>query len=100
MKYYLLNGTFNENRPQGPDFKAALEAHHAYWAKYVQEGIVLISGPKMAGSGLLVIKCEDQAQAEVLANEDPFVTGGVQTYDIKEFRNFAGNDCVKEWFQD
>ena len=30
MKYYILNGTFRPDRPEGPAFKEALDAHHAY----------------------------------------------------------------------
>ena len=100
MKYYLLNGKSNPEIKPGPDFKAALDAHHEYWDPFVKEGIVLIGGPKMAGSGLLIIKCEDIAEVEKLCADDPFVTRGVQTYDISEFRLFTGNDCVKEWFNE
>lgn len=100
MKFYLLNGTFCENKPQGPAFFEALNAHHAYWAEYEQKGMVLIAGPKMAGSGLLVIKCADQAEVEAMCAADPFVTAGVQTYDIQEFRLFSGCECVKDWFRD
>lgn len=100
MKYYLLNGTFCATRPMGGDFKAALDAHHAYWQKYVENGSVLIAGPKMKGSGLLIVKCEDEAAAAALGAGDPFVLAGVQTYEISEFRLFNGNACVKEWFAD
>lgn len=98
MKYFLLNGTPCENSPKGPAFKDALDAHHAYWDEYVKQGIVLFGGPKVAGSGLLVIKCEDEAEAQALSAKDPFVTNGVQSYSINEFKFFTGNDCVKEWF--
>lgn len=98
MRYFLLDGTFKEDRPQGADFKAALDAHHVYWKEFIDNGSVLLSGPKMLGSGLVIIKCEDIADAEAICAADPFVTEGVQTYDIKEFKNFNGNACVKEWF--
>ena len=29
MKYYILTGNFKPDRPEGPAFKAALDAHHA-----------------------------------------------------------------------
>ena len=35
MKYFILNGTFKEGRPEGPAFKAALDAHVAYTAEYI-----------------------------------------------------------------
>ena len=28
MKYYFLEGTFKEGRPEGLEFKKALDAHH------------------------------------------------------------------------
>ena len=41
MKYFILNGTFKEGRPEGPAFKAALDAHHAYTAEYIKMVIFL-----------------------------------------------------------
>lgn len=99
MKYYLFDGTFNENRPQGPDFKAALDAHHQYTGELLAKGQILVGGPKMAGSGFFIVKCEDDAAAEKIAAEDPFVIRGVQTYKISEFKMVLGDESVKEWFK-
>lgn len=98
MQYFLLNGTFCETRPQGGDFKAALDAHHAYWEPYVKKGDILIGGPKTKGSGLFIMRGEDEETVTKLANEDPFVKAGVQTYEISEFKFFMGDECVKDWF--
>lgn len=99
MKYYLFDGTFNENRPQGPAFKEALDAHHKYTGALLAKGQILVGGPKMAGSGFIIVKAEDDAAAEKIAAEDPFVTSGVQTYKISEFKMVLCDDAVKEWFK-
>lgn len=98
MHYYILEGTFKENHPVGPAFKAALDAHHAYLAPYFQSGQVLVSGPKAAGGGgVMVIKFENEADVETFIANDPFVTNGVQEYRVTAFNVFKLQDYAKDW---
>ena len=100
MKYYLIDGAFCENRPQGPAFKEALEAHHAYWAPFIQKGDVMISGPKTSGAGLILLKAEnDEAVQQMIAN-DPFVLKGVATFVASEFKPFFKIPALDAWFSE
>ena len=36
MKYYFLEGTFKEGRPEGLDFKKALDTHHTYLKPFLK----------------------------------------------------------------
>ena len=97
MKYFILNSTFKEGRPEGPAFKAALDAHHAYTAKYLQNGDILTCGPKPNGGGVIIVRAESTEAVEELIANDPFVTAGVQEYSIQEFNVFAIQEYAKEW---
>ena len=97
MKYFILNGTFKEGRPEGPAFKAALDAHHAYTAKFLQNGDILTCGPTPGGGGVMIIRAESVEAIEELIANDPFVTAGVQEYSIQEFNVFAIQEYAKAW---
>ena len=98
MKYYILNGTFRPDRPEGPAFKEALDAHHAYLNPMVASGKILVSGPKPGGGGIMLLKAEDMAEVQALIDNDPFVIRGVQTYAVTEFMAFNVQPEVKDWF--
>ena len=98
MHYYFFESTFNEDRPTGAEFKAALEAHHAYLKPYFERGQVLFSGPKTAGGGgVMAIKFAEESDVETFIRNDPFVTSGVQTYRVVEFNVFDAQDYAKVW---
>ena len=98
MRYFLLNGTFKADRPQGPEFKAALDAHHEYNAGLMKSGKMMLGGPKPTGSGIMIIKCEDEVEAQQICDNDPFVKLGVQTYDVIEFKKFSCIEALNDWF--
>ena len=98
MHYYILEGTFRENHPTGPSFKAALDAHHAYLKPYFESGQVLFSGPKTAGGGgVMAIKFENTEDVEAFIANDPFVTKGVQDYRVTEFSVFGTQPYAEPW---
>ena len=99
MKFYFINGTF-KNVPQGPAFGEALQAHHAYWAPFMQAGKVLFAGPKPTGAGVLVVKCENEEEVKALIAGDPFVTGGIADFEPIEFKTFFKNPAVEGWFSE
>lgn len=99
MKYYILNGTFRPDRPQGPAFKAALDAHHAYNQQFLDRGDILTCGPKPGGGGVCILRAEDMAAVEKYIAEDPFIQAGVQTYEVTEFNIFAIQDYARDWKQ-
>lgn len=98
MKYFILNGTFRPDRPEGPAFKEALGAHHAYLDPMVASGKILVSGPKPGGGGIMVMKAENVEEIQAIIANDPFVVRGVQTYEVTEFMAFNVQPEVKDWF--
>ena len=97
MNFYFVNGVF-KNVPKGPAFAEALQAHHAYWAPFMQEGKVLFSGPKPAGAGVLVVKCENEEEVKAMIANDPFVLNGVAEFEPIEFKVFYKNPAAESWF--
>ena len=98
MKYYLFESTFKENHPTGPAFKAALDAHHEFLQPFCDNGQLLISGPKTAGGGgVMLLKFESEEERKEFCEKDPFVTSGVQEYHVVEFNVFNVQDYAKEW---
>lgn len=100
MKFYLINGSFTENHPTGPAFKEALDAHHAYWAPFMQAGKVLLSGPKAGGAGIVVFKCVENENVQDIINADPFVVRGVATFEAMEFKPFFKSPIADKWFSE
>lgn len=98
MHYYFFEGNFKEDRPVGPAFKAALEAHHAYLKPFFESGQVLFSGPKTAGGGgVMAIRFAEETDVEQFIANDPFVLAGVQEYRVVEFNVFDAQDYAKAW---
>ena len=100
MRYYFLEGTFQEGRSEGPEFKKALDAHHAYLKPLFESGKILTSGPKtFGGGGIILIKLEDSEKIEDFCGRDPFVKAGVQEYRVVEFKVFEIQKYAKEWVE-
>lgn len=100
MKYYVLDGCFLETRPQGAEFKNALDAHHEYLLPYIESGAILFSGPKIGGGGgFFVMKCDDDFDIEKFCAEDPMVTSGVQIFKISQFKSLHSHPLLEGWFE-
>lgn len=98
MKYYVLNGASQPDRPQGEAFERVLEAHHAYMQAALVKGDILVMGPKPNHKGgVILVRCEDLDAAEAFCAGDPFVKAGVQKYEIIEFNIFGIQEGAKTW---
>ena len=64
MKYFILIGNFKPGRPEGPAFKAALDAHHAYNQTFLDRGDILTCGPKPGGGGVCILRAESREAVE------------------------------------
>ena len=97
-KHYVLIGSFKDGAPKGPEFKALLDAHHAYLKPYFDDGKILVSGPKAAGGGgVILIKLDDGEDINDFCAADPFVINGVQEYEITEFKVFEIQENAGGW---
>ena len=97
MKHFILIGNFKPDRPEGPAFKAALDAHHAYNQTFLDKGDILTCGPKPGGGGVCILRAESREAVDEYIANDPFVKAGVQEYTVTEFNVFAIQDYAKDW---
>lgn len=94
--YWLIVST-----PLAGTDQAAIEAHmagHVRWLLDLErEHVVVLSGPLLSGpgtgpgSGVTVLRAADTAAADAIAAQDPFVTAGLRTYVIYQWRVNEGS---------
>jgi uncharacterized protein YciI len=66
---------------------AAMKAHVAFLNKHYAAGTFLVSGRKIPrDGGIIVAAGSDRDSIEAIVREDPFVSRGLATYRIIEFR--------------
>ncbi|MBX7196820.1 MAG: DJ-1/PfpI family protein [Sandaracinaceae bacterium] len=73
-------------RADAPMTRALVEAHVAYLRELDRAGALVIAGP-FAGEpeGLVVVRADDLAAAEVIAARDPFVVGGARLATVRRW---------------
>jgi uncharacterized protein YciI len=63
-----------------------LPAHLAYLQQLKQRGVLLLSGPFAdRQGGMVIIQAETSAAAEAIAQADPLVSSGVDSYTLREW---------------
>ena len=79
-KYFLILMRMVPGKAMSPD---VLGAHSAHLAELDRDGSLLLAGPiSELSSGLIVLRVASVADAKAIADEDPLVRGGFQTYEI------------------
>ena len=69
------------------DVDALMRDHMAWLNEHYAAGRFLVSGRRVPRTGgVIVAHGDDRAEVEALAATDPFVTGGVATTEIIQFR--------------
>lgn len=67
-------------------YEPHLPDHLAYLQVLKQRGVLLLSGPFADRTGGLVCICADSwEEAEAIAQQDPLVRNGVDTYELREW---------------
>jgi uncharacterized protein YciI len=62
---------------------AIVEAHAAHLAELDRKGSLVLAGPLLNHfSGLIVLQTASLAEARAIADEDPMIRGGFQTYEL------------------
>lgn len=65
--------------------------HWAYQDRAFSEGRLVCSGPQpQGGGGIAIVRGDDEDEARRLLDNDPFVAGGVVTYQLIPFRTTRG----------
>jgi uncharacterized protein len=71
---------------------ARAEEHVAWLLGLEAEGVLFLSGPLLSGpgtgpgSGVTVIRADDQNAARAIASADPFVRAGLRTFTVHRWR--------------
>jgi uncharacterized protein YciI len=62
---------------------AIVEAHAAHLAELDRKGRLVLAGPLINHySGLIVLQTSSLSEAKAVAEEDPMIRGGFQTYEL------------------
>lgn len=65
----------------------ALERHRAYLQPLFERGIFIAAGPKVPREGGVILAARiDRNELDAILETDPFVTEGLATYRVTEFR--------------
>ena len=77
--------------------KALLPAHLEYMIALEKRGVLFASGPLSdgagppSGAGLSILRVASAEEARALAEADPFVSGGLRTFELKEWTLMEGS---------
>jgi len=71
--------------------------HVTFLQKYYDAGIFIASGPKVPREGgVILAQADNKDQVMKIANQDPFITRNLATYEITEF---VANMAVEGFFK-
>lgn len=90
-----------------PDQIAALLPEHLdYMIGLEKSGVLFASGPladaegKTRGDGLTILRAGSAEEARQIASQDPFVTGGLRSFEVREWTVMEGSLGVRINFSD
>ena len=79
-RHFLILLTMAPGRTLSPE---VLESHAAHLSELDRNGRLVLAGPvPERPGGLIVLRVESLADAKAIADEDPLVRGGYQTYEL------------------
>ncbi|WP_063040081.1 YciI family protein [Nocardia pseudovaccinii] len=83
------------------DIAARAPAHIAWLLDLEERHLVFLSGPLVSGpgagpgSGVTVLRACDEAEATAIASADPFVTAGLRTFVVHQWRLNEGSVSMR-----
>ncbi|WP_433201662.1 YciI family protein [Nocardia sp. CA-107356] len=83
------------------DIAALVPAHIAWLLDLEERHLVFLSGPLVSGpgtgpgSGITVLRASDEAEATAIASADPFVTAGLRTFVVHQWRLNEGSVSMR-----
>ena len=96
MKFFIA-----ERIQKHLDEKTAAEwlpRHGAFMDKGVEEGAILLAGPKTESEGgFAVIRAKSKSEAEDYLFEDPMVKAGLQRYELTEIMPLSCRKQLADW---
>lgn len=89
MNYYVYILTIVVERSA---YEVHLPAHREYLRQLDADGSLVLSGPFTdRRGGMILIRAESEAAARAIAEADPLVKQGVDTYELRHWRITGGN---------
>ena len=85
---------------------AILPEHLEYMIGLEKSGVLFASGPLTAppgapaGDGLTIVRAATADEAKAIASRDPFVTGKLRTFEVREWTLMEGSFGLKVNFSD
>lgn len=83
-----------------------LEAHLQHQIRLEKEGIMFGAGPlsnpdgSPTGTGMIIIRAENEAEARRIADQDPFHSSGLRTYTLQQWSLNEGRLTITVDFSD
>ena len=83
-----------------------LPEHLEYMIGLEKSGVLFASGPLAApagapaGDGLTIVRAANAEEAKAIASRDPFVSGKLRTFEVREWTLMEGSFGVKVNFSD
>lgn len=101
MEYFMIESVFRDPSPVGEtELERLIREHQRYLDKGFAEGWILVSGPKAAGGGgVILMKGASAREVEAYFDGDPMKIAGVQDYRIVEFRLYDCQAGTTSWFE-
>lgn len=100
MRYFVAESVFRSPLPVSDEEVKTrfIPAHEKHIASGIGEGRVLLAGPKVGeGGGLMLARAESREELDAFLARDPFVTGGIADFTVREFRLNDRSEFVKNW---
>jgi uncharacterized protein YciI len=78
-----------------------VSAHVTWLLGLERSGVLFLSGPLLSGpgtgpgSGITVLRVADEASAQRIAADDPFVTAGLRTFTVHKWRLNEGSVNIR-----
>jgi len=98
---YLIMMRPAENPPPPPKPQPEMRLdHHAWLVEMERRGVLVGAGPCrdaegwVPGSGLLILRADNKAEAEALAREEPYTKSGQREIDIIPWQRNEGSTTI------
>jgi uncharacterized protein YciI len=94
---WVINNEIVEPRPAGalPQGQLA-DLHHAFIHDLEEKGILVGAGPflddsgQRFGTGMIIFRCPTRAEAEAIANSEPYIAHGVRRLKLLPWQKITG----------
>ncbi|WP_294352423.1 YciI family protein [uncultured Clostridium sp.] len=101
MKYFFVEGTFNNPIPIGGiELDRAMKKHLKYLENFIDKEKILFTGPKENNEGIIfIIKAKSLDEVQKIVDQDSLSISKVQKYKIKEFNLKSCQPFMESWFE-